>query len=174
MSHGCWPPIDSARPNDQEYDMSKTSDTHAADFKREFLTAYLQFGLGSMPKADVDALVMSLIDRYGCDDAVPTRTLSNQEVSEKLRTPLSRVRKLRYDAALKFGGDVAKQARERLLLSLTNATLESKGDKVSIVIEDVLARNWLLRLNLDRHGPPRRLCHRHPLRQGDGLGLSCV
>jgi hypothetical protein len=30
------------------------------EFQDEFLVNYLKFGLGSMPKSDIDALVMSL------------------------------------------------------------------------------------------------------------------
>jgi len=52
---------------------------------------------------------------------------SNQTVSETLRTPVSKIKKLRYEAALKFGGRVEDQAQARLLASLANATLEPDG-----------------------------------------------
>jgi hypothetical protein len=37
-------------------------------FKKDFLENYLKFGLGSMAKSDIDALVMHLIDMYGTDE----------------------------------------------------------------------------------------------------------
>lgn len=114
-----------------------------SDFKSEFLENYLRFGLGSMPKLDIDALIMHLLDKYGADSAGPLATHSNQTVSEKLKAPASKVKKLRYDAALKFGGRIEDQAMGRLLAALSKATLETDGDKVLLIIEDSLAKNWL-------------------------------
>ena len=116
--------------------------THS-DFTSEFLENYLKFGLGSMPKSDVDALVMSLLDKHGYGASGPMASLSNQTVSERLRTPVVKVKKLRYDAALKFGGRVEDQAKGRLLAALANATLEPQDEKVCLIIEDALAKNWL-------------------------------
>lgn len=112
-------------------------------FEVEFLENYLKFGLGSMPKSDVDALVMSLLDKYGLDGSGPLATLGNQTVSERLKTPVSKVKRLRYEAALKFGGRVEDQARGRVLAALANATLEPEGKKICLIIEDSLAKNWL-------------------------------
>ena len=113
------------------------------EFKDQFLTNYLKFGLGSMSKSDIDALVMSLIDKFGYDGSGPMAALGNQAVSEKLRTPVAKIKKLRYEAALKFGGEVEDQARGRLLAALANASIEPQNDKICLVIEDSLAKNWL-------------------------------
>lgn len=112
-------------------------------FETEFLNRYLTFGLGAMPKADIDALVMSLLDKYGFDGGGPLAPLSNQAVSEKLKTAATRVKKLRYEAALKFGGDIEQEARARLLAALWNASLEPDDNKICLIIEDALAKNWL-------------------------------
>lgn len=112
-------------------------------FESEFLHAYLQFGLGSMPKSDIDALVMHLLDKYGYANSPPLAQYKNQTVSETLRTPVSKIKKLRYDAALKFGGRVEDQAMARLLAALNDATLEAEGSKICLIIEDSLAKNWL-------------------------------
>lgn len=112
-------------------------------FATEFLENYLRFGLGSMPKSDIDALVMHLIDLHGFDETGPTGCISNQAVSEKLKTPVSKVKKLRYDAALKFGGSVEVQAKGRLLAALEKASLDVESDKICLIIEDSLAKNWL-------------------------------
>lgn len=113
------------------------------DFKSDFLDNYLKFGLGSMPKADIDALVMSLLDLYGFGGSGPMASLGNQTVSERLKTPVAKVKRLRYEAALKFGGRVEDQAQTRLLAALANATLEPDGKKICLIIEDSLAKNWL-------------------------------
>ncbi len=115
-------------------------------FTDEFLDAYLKFGLGSMNKSDVDALVMWLLDRHGYKTEPPLSPLSNQQVSELIRTPVTKVKKLRYEAALKFGGTFTKiddQAKARLLASLSTITFEPDGDKACLIIEDTLAKNWL-------------------------------
>jgi alpha-D-ribose 1-methylphosphonate 5-triphosphate synthase subunit PhnH len=118
-------------------------DTNQDTFASDFLENYLKFGLGSMPKTDIDALVMALIDRYGQGSSGPMASLSNQTVSERLRTPVAKIKKLRYDAALKFGGRVEDQAMGRLLAALAVATLEPQDEKVCLIIEDALAKNWL-------------------------------
>lgn len=114
-----------------------------ASFEEDFLENYLKFGLGSMPKSDVDALVMHLLDVYGANGSGPLAIYSNQTVSERLKTPVSKVKKMRYDAALKFGGRIEDQAMGRLLAALSKASLEPDGEKVLLIIEDSLAKNWL-------------------------------
>ena len=47
-------------------------------FESEFLDNYLKFGLGSMPKSDIDALVMSLLDRYGLKGSGPLASLGKR------------------------------------------------------------------------------------------------
>ena len=113
------------------------------DFEKVFLENYLKFGLGSMPKSDVDALVMYLLDTYGPNGSGPLAIYSNQTVSERLKTPVAKIKKLRYDAALKFGGRIEDQAMGRLLAALSKASIEPDGEKICLIIEDSLAKNWL-------------------------------
>lgn len=107
----------------------------------------MKFGLGSMPKADIDALVMYLLDKYGGAGKPALACYSNQIVSERLKTPVAKIKKLRYEAALKFTqeGELEKEAKKRLLSALKNATLEAdeKENKICFLIEDNLAKNWL-------------------------------
>ncbi len=112
-------------------------------FESEFLSHYLQFGLGAMPKTHIDALVMHLLDKHGLNGSGPLANLSNQTVSERLKTPVAKVKKLRYEAALKFGGRVEDQAQARLLAALANASLDVESDSIRLVIEDALAKSWL-------------------------------
>lgn len=114
-------------------------------FEEDFLENYLKFGLGALTKSDIDALVMHLLDRYGYADYGPLATRPNQEASEILKTPVSKIKKLRYEAALKFGESIEEQAKGRLLAALSQATLEidDNKEKVNLIIEDSLAKNWL-------------------------------
>lgn len=123
-----------------------------SDFEKVFLEIYLKFGLGSMTKSDTDALVMHLLDVYGPHGSDPLATLSNQTVSERLKTPVSKIKKLRYDAVLKFGGRIEDQAMGRLLAALSKASLEPDGEKICLIIEDSLAKNWLQgKLKIHQH-----------------------
>jgi len=112
-------------------------------FENGFLDRYMQFGLGSMPKSDIDALVMYLLDKHGYQNSGALSKYSNQGVSQLLKTPVTKVKKLRYEGALKFGERVEDEARGRLLAALHNATLEADGSKIRLIIEDALAKNWL-------------------------------
>lgn len=80
------------------------------DFKAKFLDHYLVSGMGSFPKRDIDVLVMHLLEEGGAKDLQPMKGMSNQQVSLKLRTPLSKIKSLRYEAALKYGGDSSELA----------------------------------------------------------------
>jgi len=105
-----------------------------------------------MPKSDIDALVMHLIDMYGINGSGPLAIYGNQTVSERLKTPVTKIKKLRYDAALKFGGRIEDQAMGRLLAALSKASLEPDGGKVCLIIEDALAKNWLQgQLKINQH-----------------------
>lgn len=112
-------------------------------FKSEFLEHYMAVSIGALGKKDTDALVMYLLDKYGLDDDNPLALKSNQEVSACLRVPASKVKQLRYEAALKYGGRVEEQAKAKLLFALSRAVLEIESKTVCLVIEDALAKNWL-------------------------------
>ena len=123
-----------------------------SNFEKEFLENYLKFGLGSMPKSDIDALVMHLLDIYGANGSGPLSIYSNQTVSERLKTPVTKIKKLRYDAALKFGGRIEDQAMGRLLAALSKASVEPEDEKICLIIEDTLAKNWLQgQLKINQH-----------------------
>jgi hypothetical protein len=95
---------------------------------------------------------MHLLDKCGVNGSEPLALAGNQTVSEKLRTPVARIKKLRYDAALKFGDSIEDQAMGRLLAVLSKASLETDDGKICLIIEDSLAKNWLQgRLKTHQH-----------------------
>ena len=126
--------------------------TPAEKFAEEFLRHYLRNGMGSMSKSDVDALVMHLLDKYIHVNGMSLQQKSNQALSETLRVPLAKVKRLRYEAGLKFGGPVGLIAKQRFaeclsLAVIQVATANEKGRNpkptIKIIIEDTLARNWI-------------------------------
>src|SRR4051794_27101493 len=118
--------------------------TTTGTFQADFLKHYLAFGIGALGKRDTDALVMHLLEKYGLPGAGPLHKYSNQDASVLLRAPGSRIKQLRYESGLKYGdGRVEDQALARLLVALNAAVLDLDGQKIHIVIEDALAKNWL-------------------------------
>ncbi len=113
------------------------------NFADEFLHHYLKNGIGALSKTDVDALVMHLLDKYSHANGVPLAQYSNQVVSQTLRAPATKIKKLRYDAGLKYGGRVEDEARRRFVQALNKAALELDGNRVVLIIEDALAKNWI-------------------------------
>ena len=103
----------------------------------------MSVAIGALSKKDTDALVMHLLDKFGLDEGPPLASYPNQDVSALLRVPASRVRQLRYEAGLKYGGRVEAQAKARLLVALSRAVLEVESKTICLVIEDALAKNWL-------------------------------
>lgn len=117
-------------------------------FANDFLKHYLKGGIGSMPKSDIDALVMHLLDKYANEKGLAVGDFSNQIASQRLRAPLAKIKKLRYDGGLKFGGRPEDEARARFVKLLGNAGLEldkqkGKVTKIVFVVEDILAKNWI-------------------------------
>jgi hypothetical protein len=112
-------------------------------FENEFFDNYLSLGLGGMSKKDTESLVMYLIDKYGINGGVPLRSYPNQEVSAILKTPVNKIKQLRYESGLKYWGRVEDQAKARLLAALSGASFEIETKKICLIIEDSLAKNWL-------------------------------
>lgn len=112
-------------------------------FKKTFLDTYLVGGMGALTKRDIDALVMHLIDEQGLDDGIPLKSLSNQQVSVKLRVPASRIKALRYEATLKYAEDNEALAKWRFLEVLARARFDVDKNQVGFIIEDAFTKNWL-------------------------------
>lgn len=117
--------------------------TKPSEFESAFLERFTAYGLGGLTKRDTEVLVMYLLDTFGGGEFGKLNSLSNQEVSVKLKIPVSKVKQLRYEAGLKHGGDADSQARARLLVALSKAVLEPDAKKICLIIEDSLAKNWL-------------------------------
>lgn len=128
--------------------MPATRSSSESTFANEFLKHYLKGGIGAMSKSDIDALVMFLLDKHASENGSPLGRFPNQIASERLRAPLTRIKKLRYEGSLKFGGRPEDEARIRFLHLLEKSGLEldkREGNitKIIFVIEDILAKNWI-------------------------------
>jgi len=112
-------------------------------FKHEFLKHYLSAGITSFSKRDIDALVMHLLDEYGFDGTGPLKKFSNQQVSIKLKASVSKIKSIRYEAALKYAEDGDARAKLKLLEILAQSTFDADAEKIGFIIEDTFTKNWL-------------------------------
>jgi len=87
-------------------------------FSEEFLQKYLSDGMGVMSKREIDILVMNLLMKYG-----DLSTRSNYDLSILLRIPEATIKRLRYEARLRYPPD-EEYIRREFLIVLTNAKLE--------------------------------------------------
>lgn len=118
--------------------------TNAELFTEEFLSHYLKNGIGSMSKSDIDALVMHLLDKYSQKDVgYLLQDQQNQSVSEILRAPVTKIKRLRYEAALKYEKRAEDAAIRRFKSCLRNVSMEIDTNKIVLILEDALAKNWI-------------------------------
>ena len=99
--------------------------------------------MGSMSKSDIDSLVMYLLEKYSHNGGVPLQGYSNQTLSETLRAPVSKIKRLRYEAGLKYGGRAEDEAKRRFINCLSAAVIDLDSKKVVLVVEDALAKHWI-------------------------------
>ena len=92
-------------------------------FTEEFLKMYLANGLGSAPKREIDILIMHLLMKYG-----DLSRESNHNLSILLQVPESTIKRLRYQARLKYPPDNEYIQREFLFV-LANAQFEAEFEK---------------------------------------------
>lgn len=117
-----------------------------SEFGRRFLERFLERGLGSLGKRDVDILVLHLLEVHAGLDLK-----SNHELSIALRLTEARIRALRYEARLKYPADEQRFVERQLLYVLAKAQFEVEAQRIVFVVEDSFLRN-ALQAHLKRRG----------------------
>lgn len=100
---------------------------------------YVKFG--SMNKNDFEVLLLYVLMKNG------DKELSNFELSRILRIPESKVKRLRYEADLKYSPESDSayndEKFEQLNKILKNVTFKKDGKLIEFVVEDVALRQFL-------------------------------
>ncbi len=106
----------------------------------DVIKEYLNRGFGSMNKNDFEVWIFGQIlkmDNY--------KGKSNYELSIALRIPESKVKRLRYEAALSnlrnIQGD--PDYKREIITLLENAKLRNDGKKIIFQVEDVLLKSYI-------------------------------
>lgn len=112
-------------------------------FTEEFLNKFLLDGMGVMSKREIDILIMNLLMKYGDLSAK-----SNYDLSIMLRIPETSVKRLRYEAKLRYTPE-DEYIRREFLKVLVNAKIEmDRNDeseienmKIVFIMEDNYVRD---------------------------------
>lgn len=101
------------------------------------LDLYLKRGFGSMNKNDFEVWIFSQLLTSRFNDK------SNYEISLELKIPESKVKRLRYEADLKYSNNSADEYFKKLDALLKKSILKENGESIRFVIEDVSLRYFL-------------------------------
>ena len=105
------------------------------EFVKEFVDEYLQDGLGVKTKRAIDILVMNLLMKYG-----GLSNKSNQDLSILLQAPVTTIKRLRYEARLKYPPDPDYVSRE-FMYALVKSQFDFGKGKIIFAIEDDFIRH---------------------------------
>lgn len=101
----------------------------------DVLQAYIERGFGSMNKNDFEVWIFSqLLDGE-------LKGKSNYDISTLLRMPESKVKRLAYEAHLKYPKN--RDYKQMLSDILKYSQFDKEGKHIVFVIEDVTLRKWL-------------------------------
>lgn len=102
-----------------------------------FISKYIDRGFGSMNKSDFEVAIFNYLvqNTYA--------GLSNYELSLKLRIPESKVKRLRYEASLKYGKNNKEDNFNQISKLLEHSQVKNDGQTVKFSIEDIGLRNYL-------------------------------
>lgn len=103
----------------------------------DYLKRYLKRGFGTMTKNDFEVFIFSELLNTKFADS------SNYQISCELRIPESKVKRLRYEANLKYATDIETRSKQAFLTAIDKVKLRKDSNKITFVIEDITARKYL-------------------------------
>lgn len=104
---------------------------------KTFLSQYLERGFGSMNKNDFEVWIFHYLLNHDLKD------MTNYAISIKLRIPETKVKRLRYEAELKYGAADALANYHRVCEMLTHVHIKKGGQRIQFAIEDLYLRKYL-------------------------------
>ena len=114
------------------YDITNTSTV------TEFVEAYIDHGLGSMTKNDFEVWIFSRIIQMP-----KYKGKSNYELSIAMHIPESKIKRLRYEAALKAPIKSEEAYKKDVQKILKNASLRCREKKIVFQVEDVMLKMYI-------------------------------
>ena len=100
-----------------------------------FIQAYLDRGFGSMTKNDFEVMIFAELIQTSL------RGMSDYQISCDLRIPESKVKRLRYEASLKY--NILSEDDYRLMFKEIAQNAIIKDEKIILSIEDISLRKFI-------------------------------
>ena len=100
-------------------------------FAEDFIAQYNKVGFGSMNKNDFEVLIFHLLCEHG-----DLKEKSVYDISAALQIPETKVRRLAYEATLKYSNRDESYVRDKIFQLLQNAYLIADGKKIQFAVED--------------------------------------
>lgn len=113
----------------------------------EFVDSYLEKGFGSMNKNDFEVAIFN----YLITERSEFYRKSNYEISILLRIPETKVKRLRYEAALKNKDLSEDKLKNGVVELLEKAKIREDGKKIIFQVEHILLKTYIFSL-LKKHG----------------------
>lgn len=113
----------------------------------EFVDSYLEKGFGSMNKNDFEVAIFN----YLITERSEFYRKSNYEISILLRIPETKVKRLRYEAALKNKDLSEDKLKNGVVELLEKAKIREDGKKIIFQVEHILLKTYISSL-LKKHG----------------------
>ena len=98
---------------------------------------YIERGFGSMNKNDFE---VAIFNEWMKSEG---HRKSNYEISLALRIPETKVKRLKYEAELKYGNNQDEILKTRLEELLQNANFKAESKKLVFLIDNQMLRNYL-------------------------------
>lgn len=108
-------------------------------FAKNFLNRFLHNGFGTLPKREIEILVMHLLLKDGV--LRPEGRVDHHEISVKLRLPESRVRSLIYEVELKHGNAI--NIIDEIIHIIESDRYSISGTKVKISVHSPLVKQHI-------------------------------
>lgn len=104
----------------------------------EIIQTYLNRGFGSMNKNDFEVWIFNEWRKLQDND------LSDYQISKELKISETKVKRLKYEADLKYSSDNdEKKLQEQFFELLKNAKYKKENSKIQFVIKDKLLRGYI-------------------------------
>jgi hypothetical protein len=105
------------------------------NFSKELITCYSQTGFGGMTKNDFEVLIFHLLRKHGS-----LKNKSNFNSSILLKIPEAKVKRLAYEAELKYSSYNEHQIINRFFKLIKKSKFKAENKKIQFVIEDKFLR----------------------------------
>ena len=111
-----------------------------SDKLSDLLNEYVIRGFGSMNKNDFEVFIFY---RLLNDKKYNLSQDSDYEISRKLKVPISKVKRLRYEATLKYCDELDATNKAMFINAIRNIKIRKDKKSISFIIENVSVRKYL-------------------------------